>query len=245
MNKSYNILKIRDKTDNYHTPIDDLFDISFRLLINGKSQLSGKTTILLNMLLNENFPYHNKFNGDDIMVVSNNALDNKLEIMCKKLDIPEGNRMEFDESALEIIYENWEEEFHEETMDGGKPSNKLIIFDDCGYSGSLKNYKKENIIDKLICNGRHANISQIYTSQRFSQVSTCLRTNLTGAILFNTSAKELDLISEDMSFMEKGRDFIKMFREHTKVPRSFLVVNFSNPPEKMYMDQHFQPIEWK
>ena len=244
MNKSYDILKVRDKTDNYHTPIDNLFDISFRLLINGKSQLSGKTTIILNLLLNENFPYHDKFDGDDIMVVSNNALDNKLDMMCKKLDIPDGNRMEFDEDALQIIYENWEEEFHEETMDGGKPSNKLIIFDDCGYSGSLKNYKKENIMDKLVCNGRHAGISQIYSSQRFSQVSTCLRTNLTAAILFNTSAKELSLISEDMSFMEKPRDFDRMFREHTKQPRSFLCVNFSNPPNKMYMDQHFQPIEW-
>ena len=244
MNKSYDILKVRDKTDNYHTQIDNLFDISFKLLINGKSQLSGKTTIILNLLLNENFPYHDKFDGDDIMVVSNNALDNKLDMMCKKLDIPDGNRMEFDEDALEIIYENWEEEFHEETMDGGKPSNKLIIFDDCGYSGSLKNYKKQNIMDKLVCNGRHAGISQIYTSQRFSQISTCLRTNLTAAILFNTSAKELDLIESDMCFMEKGSQFRTMFRKYTKEPRSFLCVNFSNPPESLYMDQHFQPIEW-
>ena len=244
MNKSYDILKVRDKTDNYHTPIDNLFDISFKLLINGKSQLSGKTTIILNLLLNENFPYHDKFDGDNIYVVSNNALDNKLDMMCKKLVIPDGNRMEFDEDALEILYEHWEDEFHEETLGGGKPSNKLLICDDCGYSGSLKSYKKQNIMDKLVCNGRHVNISQIYTSQRFSQISTCLRTNLTGAILFNTSAKELDLIESDMCFMEKGSQFRSMFRKYTKEPRSFLCVNFSNPPESLYMDQHFQPIDW-
>ena len=129
MNKSYDILKVRDKTDNYHTPIDNLFDISFRLLINGKSQLSGKSTIILNLLLNENFPYHDKFDGDDIMVVSNNALDNKLDMMATKLEVPEQNRMMFDEDHLEILYEDWEESFKEETMNGGKPANRLIIFD--------------------------------------------------------------------------------------------------------------------
>ena len=244
MSKSYNILKVRDKCDSYYTPIDNLFDLSFRLLINGKSMLSGKTTIILNLLLSKEFPYYGMFKGENIYIVSNNKLDNKLDILAKALLIPDENRMMFDEDHLEILYDDWEEQFMEETMDGGKPANRLVIFDDCGYSGSLRNYKKENIIDKMICNGRHLCLSQIYTSQRFSQVSTCLRTNLSGAILFNTSAKELDLISEDMAYTEKQKDFRTMFREHTKEPRSFLVVNFSNPPEALYMDKHFQPIPW-
>ena len=244
MNKSYNILKVRDKNDSYYTPIENLFDLPMRLLINGKSQLSGKTTIILNLLLSPEFPYYGKFDGDDIYIVSNNNLDNKLDMMAKKLEVPEQNRFMFDEDHLEILYEDWEESFKEETLDGGKPANRLIIFDDCGYSGSLKNYKKQNIIDKLICNGRHMNLSQIYTSQRFSQCSTTLRTNLTAAILFNTSAKELDLITDDMNYMAKSKDFINMFREHTKERRSFLVVNFSNPPDKLYMNQNFQPIPW-
>ena len=165
-------------------------------------------------------------------------------MMAKKLEVPEQNRFMFDEDHLEILYEDWEESFKEETMDGGKPANRLIIFDDCGYSGSLKSYKKQNIVDKLICNGRHMNLSQIYTSQRFSQCSTTLRTNLTAAILFNTSAKELDLITDDMNYMAKSKDFINMFRRETKERRSFLVVNFSNPPDKLYMNQNFQSIEW-
>lgn len=244
MNKSYNILKVRDKNDNYYTPIENLFDLPMRLLINGKSQLSGKTTIILNLLLSPEFPYYGKFEGDNIYIVSNNNLDNKLDMMAKKLEVPEQNRFMFDEDHLEILYDDWEESFKEETMDGGKPANRLIIFDDCGYSGSLKSYKKQNIVDKLICNGRHMNLSQIYTSQRFSQCSTTLRTNLTAAILFNTSAKELDLITDDMNYMAKSKDFINMFREHTKERRSFLVVNFSNPPDKLYMNQNFQPISW-
>ena len=239
--KNYKILKVRDKTDSYYTPVENLFDLPAKILINGKSQYSGKTTIILNLLLNPMFSYDKLFEGENIYIVSNNKLDNKLEMMSEKLDIPPENRMIFNEDAIEILYDSLEEEFMEETIDGGKPSNRLIIFDDCGYSGSLKN-KQHGIISRLICNGRHLNLSQIYTSQRFSQVSTTLRTNLTGAILFNTSSKELDLISEDMNYLNNNKDFVKMFRETTKEPRSFMVVNFSNPMESLYLDTNFKPI---
>ena len=245
MSKSYKILKVRDKNDTYYTPIERLFDIPFKILINGKSQLSGKTTIILNLLLNPVFGYDKLFDGDDIHIISNNKLDNKLSMMCDKLDIPDDNREEFDEDYLEVLYNDIEEEFMESVAEGSKPKNKLIIFDDCGYSGSLRSYNKGNIIDRLVCNGRHINLSQIYTSQRFSQCSTCLRTNLTGAIMFSTSMKELDLISDDFNYMENKKQFIKIFREETKIPRSFLVINFSNPPDQMYMNTEFEPIKWK
>ncbi len=244
MKKSYKILKVRDKNDSYYTPIERLFDLPFRLLINGKSQLSGKTTIILNLLLNPTFGYDKLFDGDDIYIVSNNKLDNKLALMADKLDIPEDNRFEYDEDYLEILYDDMEESFMEETMEGGKPNNRLIIYDDCGYSGSLKN-KQSGIISKMICNGRHLCLSQIYTSQRFSQVSTTLRTNLTGAILFNTSMKELELITEDLNYMTTKKQFVNIFRETTKEPRQFMVVNFSNKPEEMYMNSEFEPIAWK
>ena len=245
MSKTYKILKVRDKNDSYYTPVDRLFDLPFRLLINGKSQLSGKTSVILNLLLNPQFGYSNYFEGDDITIVSNNKLDNKLSMMADKLDIPDENRIEFDEAHLQILYEDMEEQFQEDVADGMKPKNKLIIFDDCGYSGSLRSYNKGNIIDKMICNGRHLNLSQIYTSQRFSQCSTCLRTNLTGAIMFSTSMKELELIAEDFNYTESKKQFIKMFRETTKIPRSFMVINFSNSPDEMYLDTEFQPIKWK
>ena len=245
MSKSYKILKVRDKNDTYYTPIERLFDIPFKILINGKSQLSGKTTIILNLLLNPVFGYDKLFDGDDIHIISNNKLDNKLSMMADKLDIPDDNRQEFDEDYLEVLYNDIEEEFMDDVSEGSKPKNKLIIFDDCGYSGSLRSYNKGNIIDKLICNGRHLNLSQIYTSQRFSQCSTCLRTNLTGAIMFSTSMKELELIAEDFNYMGNKKEFIKTFRKLTKEPRSFMVINFSNKPAEMYMDSEFNPIQWK
>ena len=244
MSKKYEILKIRDKNDGYYTAVDDLFDVPFRILINGKSQLSGKTTTILNLLANPTFGYDKMFKGDDIWIISNNKLDNKLKMMCDRLEIPDKNCSVYDENHIERLYESIEDMFLEETEDNGKPKNRLIIFDDCGYSNSLKN-KQAGVISRLICNGRHVNLSQIYTSQKYSQCSTTLRTNVTGCILFGTSMKEVDLISEDMNYFDDKKTFIKMFREYTKTPRSFLVVNFSKGlnSDLLYYDHEFKPIK--
>ena len=237
--KEINIYKVKDNTDNNHQAMP-LFDLPMRLLVNGKSQLSGKTTLILNMLMNPEFGYDKKFDGENIYIVSDNKLDNKIKILMEYKDIPKENHFPYDEQVLEMLYENLEEQFVDEMEEDGKASNKLIIMDDVGYSGNLKN-KNFGMITKLIANGRHLNLSQIYTSQRFSMVSTSLRSNLTGAILFNTSMKELELIAEDFNYLKTKKAFIEMFRRETEKPRSFLVINFSNP-EGLYMNKKFQTI---
>ena len=98
------------------------------------------------------------------------------------------------------------------------------------------------IITKLISNGRHLNLSQIYTSQRFTMISTALRSNITGAILFGTSSKELELIAEDFNYTKNKKSFVDMFRRETATPRSFLVINFTNK-DGLYMDSNFNTIK--
>jgi len=238
---SYEIFKVKDKTDINHKEMP-IWNLPFRLLINGKSQLSGKTTVLLNLLMNPAFGYDKVFeNGSDIYIISNNRLDNKLKILMDYKDIPAENLMPYDETDLENLYEELEEKYQEEMSQDGKAKNRIILFDDVGASGSLKN-KNYGIITKLISQGRHLNLSQCYLVQRFTMLSTTIRANITGAILFNTSSKELDLIAEDFNYLDNKRDFIKMFRRETAKPRSFLVINFTNP-NSIYMNTKFQTIE--
>ena len=232
------ILKVKDDSDKFHKAMPT-FDIPFKLLINGKSQLSGKTTIVLNLLLNPQFGYADKFDGEDIYIISDNKLDNKLKMLAEYKEIPDTNIMGYDESVLDMLYDTLEEAFMEEKEEGNI-KNRIIIFDDVGYSGNLKN-KNFGIISKLVANGRHLNLSQIYTSQRFTMLSTTVRSNITGAILFNTPAKELELIAEDFNYLDNKKDFIEMFRRETKEPRSFLVVNFTNKGG-LYMDKDFKTI---
>jgi len=169
-------------------------------------------------------------------------LDNKLDLLSKALEIPDENRQEFDTDYLDILYEQLEDEFNEARNDGTEIPKFLIIFDDVAFDGALANRSvKENIINKLVCNGRHANISTIFSVQKYSQANTTVRSQLTGAIFGKTSMKEIELISQDLNFFNNKKKFVEMFRENTKGKRDFLVVNFTND-ESMYMDKNFNPI---
>jgi len=237
--KDYTILKVKDKTDSYYTHLQDIFDIPFRLIIVGKSFLSGKSTVILNLLLRDKF-YKNYFDGDDIYIVSNNAMDNKMRILKTEKDVPSDNFMEFSEENLEMIYNEVEEKALEAVNDGKKPPNSLIVLDDVAFTGGLKE-KMNGTLSRIACNGRHINLSMIVTAQKYSQLSTVIRTNASGAILFGNSAKELDLIADDMNYLESKKDFVKMFRKATKERNSFLAVSFSN--DDIYLDSKFKPIK--
>ena len=238
---SRQILKIRDKTDSYYTKLKDIFDLPMRLVIVGKSQLSGKSTIILNLLLRDSF-YNNAFKGENIYLISNNKLDNKLKILADMKKVPPQNIFEYNEEKLEVLYEILEEEFITSVADKEKPANILLVFDDVAYSGNLKN-KTTGIVSKLVMNGRHANISTIFTTQKYSLISTGVRSNVTGAILFGNSAKELELMTEDYNYLNDRKLFHKMYRSATKERNSFLVVNFSNDESEMYLDSKFKPIK--
>jgi len=243
MSKStnYDFLKVKDLTDNYYTPIPTIFDIPMRVAIVGKSFLSGKTSVIMNLLLRDKY-YKNYFNGEDIYIVSNNALDNKLKILMKEKDIPDTNYMSYDEEALEVLYEFWEEQFIEETEDGGKPKNRMLILDDVGYSGSLKD-KQSGFISRMASNSRHVNVSCVLTGQKYTQISTTYRNNLTGLLLFSTTDKELQLVADDHNYLEKKSDFMKLYRANTKARHSFFVVNYTEDMENRYMNDKFEVIE--
>lgn len=237
--KDYTILKINDHTDSYYTKKDDIFDLPFRLLIIGKSFLSGKSTVILNLLLREKF-FKNDFEGDNIFIVSNNAMDNKMRILKKEKDVDAGNFMEFSEPNLEAIYEEVEERALEAINEGKKPPNSLIVIDDVAFSGGLKESERKGTLSRIFCNGRHINLSIIVTAQKYSQLSTTMRSNCSGAILFSNSMHEVEAMSMDMNYLETKREFIKMFRQTTKGKNKFLVVNFSE--DGIYQDSEFRPL---
>tara|TARA_R110000782_G_scaffold16896_3_gene47929 strand:- start:918 stop:1625 length:708 start_codon:yes stop_codon:yes gene_type:complete len=228
------IYKVIDTTDKNHIK-HPIFDLPFKLAIVGKSQISlGKTSIVLNMLLRDEF-YKKQFKGENIWIVTNNKLDNKLKILKKEKDIPDENFMVYDEMALEDLYEMIEDEFQEEK----KKQQRLIIFDDVAYSGDLKS-KESGIVSKIVMNGRHAGLSSIFTSQKYSLLGTNIRSQLTGAMLGNASLKEIELISTDLNFLSNPKEFMRMYKAHTN-GRDFLVLNFTND-DSYYMDKEFNTI---
>jgi hypothetical protein len=242
MPKNLQIYKVKDKAETYYTQKDIIFDIPFRLLIVGKSQLSGKSNIVINLLLRDEF-YNNDFKGENIYIVSPSiSNDAKLKKLIEVKDIPEENLFyEYDEDVLKSFYKIQEEEYEEAVRDGEKPKNKLILFDDMSFNGDLKS-KTHGIINKIFSNGRHINLSIITTAQKYTDLLTASRENANGAIFFNCSNKQLELIEADHNYLGNKKEFMTMFRKALEDKHAFFVVNYTNPKEQRYLDKNFDII---
>lgn len=242
MPKELCMYKARDKADTYYTKKEHIFDLPCRLLIVGASQRSGKSNCVLNMIVRPEF-YGNDFKGENIFIVSGSLEnDEKLKNLVKVKEIPEENLMlEYDEETLEELYDILQEDYKDSIENKKKPENKLIIFDDMSFDGSLK-AKAHGIINKMYMNGRHINLSTIITAQKYSDISTSTRENANGLILFKCSNKQLDLIESDHNYLLNKKDFQKMFRDATDEKHTFFVVNYTNDKNNMYQDCNFDTL---
>ena len=236
------ILKMRDSGESHYTSKPLLFNIPFKLIVVGRSQLAGKTNWLGNILLRKEF-YLDDFKGEDIFLISpSTSVDKKLSTIIDVKEIPMTNILSaYDEEILETVYQLMEQDYIEAVENKKRVPNKLVIFDDMSFGGGLKS-KQNGVMSKLFCNGRHINVSTIVTAQKYTDILSTCRENTTGAVLFSSTDKQLDLISEDHNYLETKKAFRKMFREATTEKHSFLVVNYSNEPQERYLDSTFQPI---
>ena len=139
------------------------------------------------------------------------------------------------------MYEVLKDEFNEKVNAKERPDHKLFLFDDMTASGDLKKHTN-GAINKIFSNGRHVLINVIVTAQKYSDLPTFARENLSGGMFFAGTDRQLELIMDDHNYMEDKRQFKKMYSETTKEPHSFLVVNYSNHPDARYMDSDFVPI---
>jgi hypothetical protein len=145
---------MKDKFQSLKIKVPTIFDLPSRLLIVGKSELSGKSNLIANLILREKF-YRKYFNPENIIIVcQSSSLDDKLKTMITELDIPDMNIIKrFNETKLEALYDLVKEEYINSINENKKPQHWLFIFDDVSYDGSLKS-STHGIVSKLFCNGR-------------------------------------------------------------------------------------------
>ena len=122
-----------------------LFDLPCRVLCVGKSQFSGKSSFLLNMLCQDDSRLYKK-DFDEIYIFSGSIKsDTKIKNIINVHDIPDENIHEnFDEDMLEAIFDLTEEDYTEALDAGEKPKHVCVILDDVSFDGSLK--KNSNLL---------------------------------------------------------------------------------------------------
>lgn len=241
----YSIHPIKDRLDD-QTIDHDLFNVPFRGIITAKSG-QGKSLTAVNMIL---LWYRKVFKGDNIYLVLGTKNDDKMEYLIDKKDIPEENiYYEFDENKLHSLYNKLEEEYEINTQMKGDPIHNLWLIDDFGFSNSLNGRNYNSIINKAYTNGRHYNLSVISIYQKYtSMISTAVRNNLTFAIFFKTSNKELSQIAEDMNYLPNDigdKKFKRMFNDITSKKHNTFTVNLDkglNDINKLYLD-NFETVD--
>ena len=238
------ILKLKDNTDKFVIKKNKTFDIPFRLLIVGKTG-SAKSNFLANILLQDNKEFYRKdFDGDRIFIFTGSPSDNKLKIIRRELDVPDENVFKgYDEEAVEVIYDMMVEEFEEALEEKEKPKPFLFIFDDLGFTGSMKGQEKENQLLRIYMNSRKYLGNVAVLVQKYSDAGTGIRENLSALVLSKSSNKQIELVEADHNYI-RGKDNKKIFRDmvikETEKPFSFLIINFNKP--ELYYNTEFEPV---
>lgn len=247
----YKIYKMNDSSEDYRVHKDGTWDLPMRLIICGRSLLSGKTNFLGNLALRpygdddvdgKGF-YRDEFEGRDIHIFCPSTIvDTKWQSIIKGKEIPSENIHDrYHEQELLDLYDILEQQYYDAIERGDKPTHKLIILDDCSFGGNLKD-KMNGAIARLASNGRHFLLSLICTTQKYSDCLTTLRENASGMVLYGCSNKQAELIYNDVGEEDK-KSFMEKFRRATKQKHSFMVVNYTNDPDKRFLDSNFQPLQ--
>lgn len=184
---------------------------------------TGKSTIISNLFLNEDF-YGQEF-FDDVKIISNTI---KSDVTSRFLN-----------KAFEV-YDFYSDEIIEGIVENQKSFEKkdqpqiAVVLDDC-----LGSIKRESKINHLASRYRHFNIKMlIISSQKFTgSVSPIIRANATDVIIGSPfpNQKELERIAEEYGDLFNGpKNWLKLYRKATPNKYDFCYMDLQSNPPLMY-----------
>mgnify|MGYP003630832554 CR=1 FL=1 len=235
------VFKMKDISDNFTIKKDDIPSLPMRMLAIGRTGCGKSSIALGNLLLRDEF-YRNDFLPENIFVFSGSLSgDIKLRTIIDNLDIPSSNLFDtYDQESAHDIYDMLVENFNEKINDKLKPEHSLIIFDDLGFTNLQKTNKKNNILDKILCNGRKFLISTFTLNQKLTQLNTNAREQCSAVLLWKCTKKQQDLAESSFNYLDNRNAFFDVVRKHTQDQHDFIVMDFQKP--EIYRDMNFNPI---
>ena len=196
-------------------------DHPYKILIIGGSG-SGRTNTLLHLIREQD-------DIDKIYLYAKGLSEPKYEFLIKKGKDAGIKHLNNSKAFIECsntmndVYEN---------IDDYNPSRKrkiLIAFDDM-IADIMTNKKFQSIIKELFIRCRKLNISLVFITQSYFSVPKDVRLNSTHYLIMKINNKrELRNIAINHSADIDYKDFIKIYRECTKEPYSFLTIGTTLP----------------
>ena len=216
------------------TKKDDNKDWPYRKLIIGPSG-SGKTNYLLNSIQKDNNIF-DKFHlyAKDLEEPKYQFLINKREKAgLKNLNDPNAF---IEHSNSMDIYNNIED------YNKKRKRKVLIVFDDM-ISHVMSNTKAQQVLKELFNRCRKLSNSLIFITQCYHSVPKTVRLNCTHYVIFKLNNKrELQDIAINHSADIDYKDFVKMYRDCTKEPYSFLTIDTTESVDKRFKKNFNDPL---
>ena len=183
---------------------------------------SRKTNALINLIKEQD-------DIDKIYLYAKDLSESKYEFLIKKREdagikcLNDPNAFIECENTMDDVYEN---------IGNYNPSRKretLILFDDM-IADIMTNKKFQAIIKELFIRCRKLNISLVFITQSYFSVPKDVRLNLTHYLIMKiNNRKELQNIATNHSADIDYNDFVRICRECTKKPHSFLTIDTTLP----------------
>jgi len=190
---------------------------------------SGKSTIISNMLLREDFY---KDVHDNVTIFSNTIeQDVTSRFLCKACDTYTG----YDDNVLSGIISQ-----QKSFKDEDRPFIGLV-FDDI-----LGSVKRNSYLNHLVTRSRHYGVGMLTISvQSFKAIGPTIRNNCNAFICCNLqNMSELDKISLEYSGMLGGDEkFRKIYSEATKNRYDFLYIDLQSNPARAFRNFETQIAE--
>ena len=167
---------------------------------------SGKTNLLVNLILSSNF-FKDAF--DSVYIFSSTIGQDQTGRKLKEM-FPNTSFDTFDEAKLQKIID------YQDQADDDEREAIAIIFDD------LPNYlRPKSLFFTLASNYRHHGIGLlIYSQQSYRQVPPLVRNNLTNFLLGTINSSQLDLVAKDFGEQFGGEHNFKRYYR-LAVPEKF------------------------
>ena len=196
-------------------------DHSYSVLIIGGSG-SGKTNALLNLIKEQD-------DIDKIYLYAKDLSEPKYELLIKKhkdagiKHLNDPNAFIECSNTMDDVYEN----IHD--YNSSRKRKILIVFDDM-IADIMTNKKFQAIIKELFIRCRKLNISLVFITQSYFSVPKDVRLNSTHYLIMKISnRKELQNIAINHSADIDYNNFVRIYRECTRKPYSFLTIDTTLP----------------
>ena len=213
----FNLDTVTSKSDNKNWP--------YRILIIGPSG-SGKTNVLLNLIQQDN---NNLI--DKIYLYAKDLVEPKYQFLIKKREnagikhLNDQNAFVESSNTMDDVLTN---------IDDYNPKRKrkvLILFDDM-IADIMTNKRFQAIIKELFIRCRKLNISLVFITQSYFSVPKEVRLNSIRYLIMKTyNRRELQQIAIGYSADIDYKDFLKIYRNCTREPYSFFIIDTTLPAD--------------